>query len=73
MGMMTLGELFPQELARVRAVRDAYRALGPGGACALAHIEPVIAEAEQALAAQDAVAMIQVQRRLAAIDALSGR
>lgn len=65
---MTLGDAFPVEIARVRALADLYHSIGLAGAFAAAWIDALIVRAEKAQAEGDVVAMVQLYSQLEACE-----
>ena len=62
--MTTLGDEFPLEIERAKEKAEGYRGIGAAGAFALSWITPLIAEAEQAQASGDVVAMVRLYPQL---------
>ena len=65
---MTLGEVFPAELDRVRQVQAEYVKIGPVGAMHVMYIGALVRQAELAWATQDAVDMLRLLERLKAVE-----
>lgn len=57
--MSSLAEELPKEQARVRALMQLYKEIGPSGAFAIAMMERSLADADEAAARGDVVAMMQ--------------
>jgi hypothetical protein len=63
----SLAEALPKEMARVREVLGAYKAIGPAGMFGAAFIEADLREADQAVMSGDVVRMIRVYEKLKGI------
>ena len=62
--MKTLGDALPEEIERNKELLKQYKALGPCGSFAYALINYDILVAEEAIAKQDLVKMIQIYKKL---------
>lgn len=60
----TLGDALPKEISRVRSLIEQYRSIGPSGQFGIVLMSRDIAEAENATANGDTVAMLRVYQRL---------
>jgi hypothetical protein len=60
----SLAEAYPAEQARLRRLLEVYRELGPVGAFGHAMISDVARRADEAVAQQDAVAMIRMYEEM---------
>lgn len=60
----TLGEELPKETARVRALIQRYREIGPAGAFAITMMERALRRADKAMIEGDLVEMISVYQEL---------
>lgn len=60
----TLGDMFPVEQARCRALLDAYREIGPVGKFGLLMIEQVLKRADRAAVSGDVVEMIRSYKEM---------
>lgn len=56
---MTVGEDFPNELARVRELLSMYEKIGPNGMFGAVMIKQVLARAEKAQSSGDVVAIVR--------------
>lgn len=62
--VLTLGEAFPIEQARVRRILGYYREIGPVGNFGAAMIEDVLQRADQAAVAGDVVVMMRIYQEM---------
>lgn len=60
----SVGLDFPHQQARVRELRDEYRAIGPAGAFGLMMIDQTLARAEAAMASGDVIAILRSYEEL---------
>ncbi len=68
LGVSSLGEALPVEMARVREVLGHYKEIGPAGMFGAAMIEQSLRMADQAVMSGDVVAMIRAYQDLKEID-----
>ena len=64
----TVGDDFPNQLARAREYLEIYKSLGPARAFGAAMIEQTIREADQAAISGDVVAIVRSYQALKAIE-----
>lgn len=62
--MASLGEEFPKEQARVRALLKCYQEIGPAGTFGAMMIELALQRADQAAVSGDTLAMLQSYEEL---------
>ena len=62
--MSSVGEDFPTQQARVRALLEQYRVIGPNGAFGALMIRQVLARAEEAMASGDVVRIVHAYQEL---------
>lgn len=62
--MLSVGEEFPKEQARVREVLGHYKEIGPVGAFGAMMIEQVLTRAEKAAISGDLVAILRAYKEL---------
>lgn len=67
--MTTVGDDFPKQQARVRAVLQLYKDLGPAGAFGAMMIEQTLQQADEAMASGDIVRILQAYEALREIEA----
>ena len=60
----SLGEAFPREMTRVRALAQVYAQAGPAAGYALAGMNRDLDAAQKALAESDVVAMVRIYKDL---------
>ena len=58
--IVSLGEAYPKEQARCRAVLGSYREIGPAGALGAMFIEDMLQRADRAVAKGDVVEMLRL-------------
>ena len=60
----TVGEDFPKQQARVRALRESYLEIGPSGAFGAAMMEQALKRADEAAMSGDVVAILRSYKEL---------